>query len=244
VFISGATGPHAAAINGYFAPTQEKGSDGRFVLSKSGDASMCIEHFGGKWQLKPVSSKGKDACRAYVAGDCALQDCTSRVWKVQDGQTLVDQASVKMATGSEAEQKVCGGCKRAPRRSPPPRTSQSCLVILICTAHLTRISFHRLLKAKRKLLLKQRLPLKQMLPLKQRLLLKQRLQQRLRSKPKLRRRLLLKQRLLRLLRKSKPSTVALWNYWSGWGCRSTRRPSCELFTMAASACDGECYTWS
>jgi len=122
VFISGATGPNAAAINGYFAPTQEKGSDGRFVLSKSGDASMCIEHFGGKWQLKPVSSKGTAACTAYVAGDCALQDCTSRVWKVDDGipeNPLVDQASVKMATGSEAEQKVCGGCTRAHQHHAP-----------------------------------------------------------------------------------------------------------------------------
>ena len=232
MFISGATGPHAAAINGYFAPTQEKGLDGRFVLSKRGDTNMCIEHSGGKWQLKHVSSKGMGACWAYVAGDCALQDCTSRVWKVTvDGQTHVDQASVKMATGSEAEQKVCGGCTRALRRSPPPRTSQSCLVILICTAHLTRISLHRLLKAKQKLLLKPRLRLKQKLLLKRR--------------PRLQKqKLLLKQMLLRLLRKSKPSTVALLNYWSGWGCRSTRRPSCELFTMAASACGGECYTWS
>jgi len=122
VFISGATGPHAAAINGYFAPTQEKGSDGRFVLIKRGDASMCIEHFRGQWQLKHVSHKGTAVCTAYVAGDCALQDCASRVWKVWDDQTHVDQASVKMATGSEAEQKVCGGCTRAHQHhAPAPR---------------------------------------------------------------------------------------------------------------------------
>jgi len=119
VFISGATGPWAALINGYFAPTQEKGLDGRFVLSKRGDASVCIEHFRGQWQLKPVSNKGTGGCWAYVAGDCALQDCTSRVWKVGNGQTYVDQASVKMATGSEAEQKVCGGCTRAHQHHAP-----------------------------------------------------------------------------------------------------------------------------
>ncbi len=150
VFISGATGPWAAAINGFFAPTLEKGLDGRFVLSKRGDASMCIEQFGGQWQVKPVSSKGTDGCCAYVAGDCALQDCASGVWKVYDGQTLVDQASVKLAIGSEAEQKVCGGCTRALRHSPPLCTSQSCLVTPIFTAHLTRIILRRL-KAKPRL---------------------------------------------------------------------------------------------
>ena len=113
VFISGATGPNAAAINGFFAPTQEEGSDGRFVLSKRGDASVCIEHCAGRWQLKLVSDKGTGRCYTYVAGDCALQDCASRVWKVYDGKTHVDQASVKMATGSEAERQVCGGCTRA-----------------------------------------------------------------------------------------------------------------------------------
>ncbi len=119
MFISGATGNNAGAINGFFAPAQEKGSDGRFVLSKRGDTNMCIEHRGGQLQLKLVSSKGKDGCTAYVEGDCALQDCASRVWKVWEDQTFVDQASVKMATGSDAEQKVCGGCTRAHQHHAP-----------------------------------------------------------------------------------------------------------------------------
>ena len=44
VFISGATGPKAEFINGYFLPTEEKGLDGRVLYSKRGDDSMCIEH--------------------------------------------------------------------------------------------------------------------------------------------------------------------------------------------------------
>ena len=65
VFISGAAGLHSARINGFYTVTEEKSSDGRVVLSKRGDASMCIEHFAGVWQVKRVSSKGTNA---YIAG--------------------------------------------------------------------------------------------------------------------------------------------------------------------------------
>ena len=145
MFISGATGPNAAKINGFYAPTQEKGLDGRFVLSKRGDASMCIEHFGGKWRVKAVSSKGTDACWAYVAGDCALQDCASRVWKVNDGKTwsiwsvlggtdFSDQPSVRMATGSEAERQVSCGCTRAHGHDAPAPVSLARARMLVCDA--------------------------------------------------------------------------------------------------------------
>jgi hypothetical protein len=113
VFISGATGPFAAAINGFYGVTEEKSLDGHLLLIKRSDPSMCIEHYRRKWQVKPVSDKGKDQCKAYVAGGCALEDCASRVWKVDDGKGFDDQPSVKMATGSEAERQVSGGCMRA-----------------------------------------------------------------------------------------------------------------------------------
>jgi hypothetical protein len=113
VFISGATGPNAASINGFYGVTEEKSLDGRLVLSKSGDPSMCIEHRAGNWEVKLVSEKGKAACGAYVAGGCALEDCTSRVWRVSNGKEFDDQPSVKMATGREAERQVSGGCMRA-----------------------------------------------------------------------------------------------------------------------------------
>ena len=113
VFISGAAGMYSAGINGFYTVTEEKSCDGRVVLSKRGDASMCIEHFAGRWQVKEVSGKGTNVCMASVQGGCALEDCTSRVWKVDDGipeNPLVEQPSVKMATGSEAERQVSGGC--------------------------------------------------------------------------------------------------------------------------------------
>jgi hypothetical protein len=116
VFISGATGPYAASINGFYGVTEEKSLDGRLVLSKRGDPSICIEHRAGDWEVKSVSSKGSDVCWAYVAGGCSLEDCTSRVWRVDDGvpeHPLIDQPSVKMATGREAERQVSGGCMRA-----------------------------------------------------------------------------------------------------------------------------------
>ena len=110
VFISGAAGLYSAGINGFYTVTEEKSCDGRVVLSKRGDASMCIEHFAGQWQIKDVSSKGTDVAFAIVQGGCALEDCTSRVWKVLNGKEFEDQPSVKMATGSEAERQVSGGC--------------------------------------------------------------------------------------------------------------------------------------
>jgi hypothetical protein len=103
VLISGATGPWAAAVNGFYTVTKEKSSDGRFELSKRGDPRICIEHRGGLWAVKNVSDKGKDSCKAYVAGGCALEECASRVWKVGTGNSFVDQPSVKMATGAAAE---------------------------------------------------------------------------------------------------------------------------------------------
>ena len=110
VFISGAAGPFSAGINGFYTVTEEKSSDGRVVLSKRGDASMCIEHVEGDWKVKSVSGKGTSAGLAFVQGGCALEDCTSRVWRVLIGKEWEDQPSVKMATGSEAERQVSGGC--------------------------------------------------------------------------------------------------------------------------------------
>ena len=137
VAISGATGPNAAAINGVYEPTQEKGLDGRVLYRKRGNPGIIMEHLGGKWQVKPVSSKGKAGCRAYVAGGCALEDCTSRVWKVDDGvpeHPLIEQPSVKMATGREAERQVSGGCMRAHGHDAPAPVSLAHARMLVCDA--------------------------------------------------------------------------------------------------------------
>jgi len=71
---------------------------------------MCIEHRGGVWQLKPVSSKGKDVCLASVPGGCAMEACTSRVWRVNVAFVFYDQPSVEMVTGAEAERAVSSPC--------------------------------------------------------------------------------------------------------------------------------------
>ena len=118
VFISGATGVHAAFINGFFEPTQEKGLDGRVLYVKRGDASACIEHYGGRWQVKAVSGKGKDGSAAYVAGGCGLEACTSRVWRVWDGKAWNDAPSVKLVL--EAEVRLCLLACAPPRSSRPP----------------------------------------------------------------------------------------------------------------------------
>ena len=126
VFISGATGVHAANINGFFEPTQEKGLDGRLILTKRGDASVLMEHFGGRWQFKPVSTKGTNSCSAWVAGGCALAACTSRRWKVFDGESgWSDAPGVKMVTGPEAERKVSGCCLRAHQHALLPPVDAS-----------------------------------------------------------------------------------------------------------------------
>ena len=145
VFISGATGPWAAAINGPYDRTGEI-SDGYAVYSKRGDPSMCLEHRGERWQVKPVSNKGKSAAVAAVAGGCALEDCTSRVWRVDDGvpeHPLIDQSSVKMATGRESERLVSGGCMRAhahARDAAAPRARarvSPCDNVRFCTGRRT-----------------------------------------------------------------------------------------------------------
>ena len=121
MFISGATGDNAAFINGFFEPTQEKGLDGRVLYVKRGDASVCIEHHTGDWEVKPVSVKGKGSAWAYVAGGCGLEACTSRVWTVFDGKAWNDVPSVKLVAGAEAQRQVRGGCLHARQHAPPPR---------------------------------------------------------------------------------------------------------------------------
>ena len=122
MFISGATGDMSGSINGFYEPTQEKGQDDRVLYAKRGDASWCIEHYGGQWQVKPVSDKGTDGCFAYVAGGCGLEACTSRVWKVGDGKAFHDAPSVKLVAGAEAQRQVRGGCLHARQQhSPPPQ---------------------------------------------------------------------------------------------------------------------------
>ena len=120
LFISGATGDSAAYINGVLEPTEEKGVDGRVLYRKRGDGSMWMEHFERQWQVKHVSSKGKDGGFAYVAGGCAAEACTSRQWMVSfDCKSYDDAPLVKMVAGAEAQRQVERRCMHASPPSPP-----------------------------------------------------------------------------------------------------------------------------
>ena len=110
VFISGATGSLASVVNGYYEPTEEKGADGRVMYAKRGDGGVCIEHFGGFWQVKRVEDRGKSACMASVAGGCALVDCVARVWYRASAVGPTEDMDMKLWTGDDAEQEVSGCC--------------------------------------------------------------------------------------------------------------------------------------
>ena len=121
MFISGATGIHAASINGFFDPTQEEGPDGRVLYRKRGNANVCIERStNDTWQIKPVSSKGGNSCWAHSGhyhhlsyllddGYRTLQACTSLAWMVADGEKFSKAPGVKIVT--EAEVSCC--CMRS-----------------------------------------------------------------------------------------------------------------------------------
>jgi hypothetical protein len=70
---------------------------------------LCIEHFEGRWRIKDESEIGSGACRAYVEGGCALEDCRSPRWKVVNCfGDFVDEPSVRMAIGDEAKSQAIG----------------------------------------------------------------------------------------------------------------------------------------
>ena len=102
IFMSGATGSNARKINGLFKPTQERGPDGRVIYHKydggdSIDEPVRIEHVShteGVWQMKCLSSMGTDQCYAGVQGGCALEACTSRVWRVAISREWHEQSHI------------------------------------------------------------------------------------------------------------------------------------------------------
>ena len=56
-------------LNGFYEPTDERQS-GRRVYVKHGDASLCLEFYGGLWRLKLSADKGKPApCFATCTND-------------------------------------------------------------------------------------------------------------------------------------------------------------------------------
>ena len=95
-------------INGCYLATQDRGQDGRTLYRKMGDDPWCIEHFAGEWQVKAESDRGSGACVASVDGDCALEDCGLRKWRVYSPkkQKWVIQPGVKILALEEAHSKA------------------------------------------------------------------------------------------------------------------------------------------
>lgn len=106
VLISGASGWWSEAINGFFAPTQEKGLDGRVVYSKCGSGDMCIVHRGGRWEVINAESKFRDGSVAVVTGGCSLKACGSCQFKVNNHSDGKDKQTLTIEAGSEVEQKA------------------------------------------------------------------------------------------------------------------------------------------
>ena len=98
-------------VNGLFDPSKERGKDGRVIYVKRSDGSMIIEHRAGSWHMKPPDFKGLEACLAFVPGGRSLEMCLPHAWHVHDGKLWVEQASVRMVKGAEAERWVSASCR-------------------------------------------------------------------------------------------------------------------------------------
>ncbi len=148
IFISGATGPNAALINGHYVPTQESqtGLDGRPLYMKSdfdvnyedgvhddriasadnAKCLMCIEHRSGYWEVKHVSQRGTALCYACFKNGLSLETCTSRLWRAvrivgPDQMEWRDDRKIKLVTGEKAMKAV-----RCPN-------FKSCIAIAVAT---------------------------------------------------------------------------------------------------------------
>jgi hypothetical protein len=110
IFISGATGRFATLVNGPYAPSQLNGSDGRRLYRKIGDDTICIQHRShadrSLWRVQRAEQKDTDYCVALIDGGCALHSCSSRVWRIHNGEEFQEQPDVEMVTAVNAEQKV------------------------------------------------------------------------------------------------------------------------------------------
>jgi len=135
------------------------------VFVKVGVASMCIEHFGGKWQLKLAAFKGQNLFTAYVPGGCALEACSSRVWFVSEGVFHVPQSSVKMLCGADAEREVSRRSLSALCNAPSVTArAPACTFIITFCVFLKLFRSRRPLKARPMLPLKQNLMMKSKMP--------------------------------------------------------------------------------
>ncbi len=97
IIIRGAVG--SKCVNGAYEPTSEK-HEGRVRYRMIGDEDKWIEHMNGDWCVKNTASKGENRGFAWVTGDCALEACASRTWRVFDQNGTkqnVEESSVTLS---------------------------------------------------------------------------------------------------------------------------------------------------
>ena len=124
VFIVGRTGEHSE-LNGLFEATSER-HDGRVRYMKCGYPKWILEHDGHNWNFKAAANAGKtnQTNLAHLDGDCALENCVDRVWKVFADGKFANDAKVKHFFGPNAEEEV--GSLRS------PLVSTQAYIITIC----------------------------------------------------------------------------------------------------------------
>ena len=121
VQITGATGPNAAHINGVYRPVAGEGVGGKPVYKKDG-ADTWIEYRPGKeqWQLKPGSSKGKDAAMMHSLGtqkEAGVVEEVTAGWNVADGNSFSKQAGVRVVRYAAAvQEELLAGLRAAEAR--------------------------------------------------------------------------------------------------------------------------------
>lgn len=110
VLISCASGPFAQTINGLFAPSLERSSDGRVVYKKCDFSDMIIEHCRGQWAVKPLHDKGRGAMQCAVVGGCAFELCVRREseWFVATGDRKWTPKILKITMGADIDRQVIG----------------------------------------------------------------------------------------------------------------------------------------
>ena len=108
VQVSGATGQHAASINGVYRPVAGEGVGGKPVYKKDG-ADVWIEYWPGReqWQLKPGSDKGRESAYMHSLGnqkEAGVVEEVTAGWNVADGNSFSEQAGVRVVRHASAVQ--------------------------------------------------------------------------------------------------------------------------------------------
>ncbi len=104
VFISGAEGAVTVTINGFYAPMQEKGLDGRVMYRKCGSDDTYIIHRAGQWAITDSTFDHLGDIGVY--SECSLEASGARQWRMHDFIRGIVEQTLTIETGSDVERKV------------------------------------------------------------------------------------------------------------------------------------------